>query len=282
MAEFTLTATCRAAGGIVAGVTGYLWSKGCYLEQLHQFDDQSTGRFFMRTVGTTPPGQPIEPVIEGFREVAAAFGMDWQFFDTSEPMRVMLMVSKADHCLSDILYRRRKGELPITVTRIVSNHPDLERIAIQENVPFTYLPVSADNRQAQESALLDLINETRSELIVLARYMQILSAALCEKLHGRVINIHHSFLPGFKGAKPYHQAHSRGVKLIGATAHYATSDLDEGPIIEQCVQPVDHTFTPKQLSALGRDTEQMALARAVRWHAEHRVFLDGNKTVIFK
>lgn len=192
------------------------------------------------------------------------------------------MVSKFDHCLDDLLYRHRKGELPMEITAIVSNHKDLRSMAEREGIRFVHLPVDKDNKREQELALLDIVNETATDLVVLARYMQILSDSLCTELSGRAINIHHSFLPGFKGAKPYHQAFHRGVKLIGATAHYVTSDLDEGPIIEQSVQPVDHTYSPDMLVAVGRDTETVALARAVKMHIEHRVFLDGNKTVVFK
>jgi formyltetrahydrofolate deformylase len=192
------------------------------------------------------------------------------------------MVSQYDHCLDDLLYRHHKGELNMDITAVVSNHQTLRAMVEREGIRFVHLPIEAENKARQEDTLLDIIEETGSELVVLARYMQILSDQLCAKLPGRVINIHHSFLPGFKGAKPYHQAHARGVKLIGATAHYVTADLDEGPIIEQSVQHVDHTYTADMLVAVGRDTETIALARAVKLHTEHRVFLDGNKTVIFK
>jgi formyltetrahydrofolate deformylase len=195
---------------------------------------------------------------------------------------VLIMVSKFDHCLDDLLYRLHKGELPMEITAVVSNHKDLRPMVEREGIRFIHLPVNKDNKAVQEKALLEIIEETQTDLVVLARYMQILSDTLCKELSGRAINIHHSFLPGFKGAKPYHQAYERGVKLIGATAHYVTSDLDEGPIIEQSVQQVDHTHSPDMLVAIGRDTETVALAKAVRLHIEHRVFLDGNKTVIFK
>ena len=208
--------------------------------------------------------------------------MDWAFHPLDAPMKTLIMVSQFDHCLEDLLYRVRKGELHIEMTAVVSNHLDCRSLAEREGIRFVDLPITSQTKQRQEDALLEIIEETQTELVVLARYMQILSNRVCEVLRGRAINIHHSFLPGFKGAKPYHQAYERGVKLIGATAHYVTADLDEGPIIEQSVQPVDHTFTPDDLVAAGRDTETVALARAVKLHSEHIVFLDGNKTVIFK
>ena len=208
--------------------------------------------------------------------------MSWQIHSTSQPMRVLLMVSKFDHCLSDLMYRHGKGELDMEITAIVSNHLDLRPMAEREGIRFVYLPVTKETKAQQEAAIMDIVEETQTELVVLARYMQILSDDLCQKLAGRAINIHHSFLPGFKGAKPYHQAHERGVKLIGATAHYVTPDLDEGPIIDQEVQRVDHTYRPEDLVAVGRNTETIALSRAVKYHLEHRVFLDQNKTVIFQ
>jgi formyltetrahydrofolate deformylase len=217
-----------------------------------------------------------------FAPLAQRFGMQWELHDAARPMKVLIMVSKADHCLDDLLYRLRKGELNMQVRAVVSNHLDLRPMVEREGIRFIYLPVTAESKPEQEQVLLEVIRETDTALVVLARYMQILSDALCAELTGRAINIHHSFLPGFKGAKPYHQAHARGVKLIGATAHYVTADLDEGPIIEQSVQPVDHSYRAEALVAVGRDTETVALARAVRLHTEHRVFLDGNKTVVFR
>lgn len=281
--SFTLTATCPASSGIVAAVTSYLSDQGCYLSELHQFDDEDTGRFFLRTVGRFEVNTiSLEALRTGFAPIAQTLNMEWAFHDTLAPMKTLIMVSKFDHCLDDLLYRVRKKELTIDITAVVSNHKDCRALAEREGIRFVHLPVTPDNKAQQEQALLDIVSETQTELVVLARYMQILSDDLCQSLKGRAINIHHSFLPGFKGAKPYHQAYERGVKLIGATAHYVTADLDEGPIIEQSVQPVDHTYTPEQLVAVGRDTETMALARAVKLHSEHRVFLDGNKTVIFK
>ncbi|MGH1543444.1 MAG: formyltetrahydrofolate deformylase [Arenicella sp.] len=282
--EFILKATCSATGGIIAAATSYLWSKGCYISELNQFDDNTTGRFFMRAVCQLEQSSKssIQNIREGFEEVANQFDMNWEIHDKSVPSKVLIMVSKFDHCLDDLLYRHRKGELPAEITAVVSNHKDLRPMAEREGIRFIHLPVTKENKREQELALLDIIQETGTDLIVLARYMQILSDNLCQELSGRAINIHHSFLPGFKGARPYHQAYDRGVKLIGATAHYVTPDLDEGPIIEQSVQPVDHTFSADKLVAVGRDTETVALARAVKLHIEHRLFLDGNRTLIFK
>lgn len=281
--SFTLTATCPAASGIIAAVTSYLSEQGCYLSELHQFDDEDTKRFFLRTVGRiTRDEVSLDTLKAGFQAVADRMDMDWAFHPLDAPMKTLIMVSQFDHCLEDLLYRVRKGELHIEMTAVVSNHLDCRSLAEREGIRFVHLPITSQTKQRQEDALLEIIEETHTELVVLARYMQILSNRVCEVLRGRAINIHHSFLPGFKGAKPYHQAYERGVKLIGATAHYVTADLDEGPIIEQSVQPVDHTFTPDDLVAAGRDTETVALARAVKLHSEHRVFLDGNKTVIVK
>jgi len=280
---FTLTATCPARSGIVAAVTTYLSDQGCYLTELHQFDDEDTGRFFLRTEGrVTGSSTTIEALEQGFTAVAERLDMEWAFHRTNEPMKAIIMVSKFDHCLEDLLYRIRKGELRLHITAVISNHLDCRGQVEREGIRFVHLPVTKEKKRQQEQTLLQIVEETGTELVILARYMQILSDELCGALQGRAINIHHSFLPGFKGAKPYHQAYERGVKLIGATAHYVTADLDEGPIIEQSVQPVDHSYTPDALVAVGRDTETVALARAVRLHSEHRVFLDGNKTVIFK
>jgi formyltetrahydrofolate deformylase len=280
--NYILTATCRAGTGVVAAVAGYLANRDCYICALEQFDDESTDKFFMRAVfrpqGASPP---IDEIRQGFSEVAEPLDMKWQFHNPQEPTRVVIMVSKFDHCLDDLLYRCRTGDLHMQILAVVSNHEDLRPLAEQQNIPFVYLPVDANNKEQQEAEVLKLIEETDTELVVLARYMQILSNNFTEQLAGRCINIHHSFLPGFKGAKPYHQAYDRGVKVIGATAHYVTGDLDEGPIIEQIVTRVDHNHTPENLVRVGRDNENMALAKAVKYHIERRVFLDGNKTVVF-
>lgn len=282
--SFILTVSCPATSGIVAAVTSYLAQQKCYISELAQFDDEFTGRFFLRAVFRFNAGVvgDIEALKPGFEPVAQEFDMTWQIHDRSRPMKVLLMVSKFDHCLSDLLYRRHKGEMEMEITAIVSNHKDLRAMAEREGIRFIHLPVTKDTKAQQEQALLDVVRETGTELVVLARYMQILSDDLCRQLSGRAINIHHSFLPGFKGAKPYHQAFERGVKLIGATAHYVTSDLDEGPIIEQEVQRVDHAYKPEDLVAIGRDTETVALSKAVKYHLEHRVFMNHDRTVIFR
>lgn len=282
--HFIIKISCPAASGIVAAVTTYLADRGCYISEMSQFDDETSGRFFMRAVfrfNDRYEGD-IDEVEQGFVAVAQRFEMEWALHSTAQPMRVLLMVSKYDHCLVDLLYRHHKGELDMQITAIVSNHLELRPMAEREGIRFIYLPVTRDTKAQQEAALMKIVDETQTELVVLARYMQILSDDLCQQLSGRAINIHHSFLPGFKGAKPYHQAYERGVKLIGATAHYVTSDLDEGPIIEQEVQRVDHAYLPDDLVAIGRDTETVALSKALKYHLEHRVLLNGDKTVIFR
>ena len=281
---YILNVSCPATSGIVAAVSTYLARNDCYIAEMAQFDDEFTERFFMRTVFRFNAGAStgIAALRDGFAAVAGEFAMEWELYSTERPTRVLLMVSKFDHCLTDLLYRHQKGELPMEITAIVSNHLDLRPMAEREGIRFVYLPVTKDNKRQQELELLRLVAETGTELVVLARYMQILSDTLCKELAGRAINIHHSFLPGFKGAKPYHQAFERGVKLIGATAHYVTSDLDEGPIIEQEVQRVDHGYRPDDLVAIGRDTETVALYKAVKYHIERRLFLNGNRVVVFR
>jgi formyltetrahydrofolate deformylase len=277
-----LNVTCRAGSGVVAAITSYLAENDCYICALEQFDDEITEKFFMRAVFRLQANSPDLKVLkEGFLTVAESFSMRWQIFDPAVPARVLIMVSKYDHCLDDLLYRRRTGELNMEITAVVSNHQDLRPMVEREGIRFVHLPVTNETKPMQEERLLELVQETHSELVVLARYMQILSNNLAVQLSGRCINIHHSFLPGFKGAKPYHQAYERGVKVIGATAHYVTSDLDEGPIIEQILTRVDHGYKPQHLVRVGRDNECMALAKAVKYHIERRVFLDGNKTVVF-
>jgi formyltetrahydrofolate deformylase len=282
--SFILKISCAATSGIVAAVTTYLAQHDCYISEMSQFDDDFSGRFFMRAVFRINAGSDQTPqaIQSGFTGVADKFGMEWHIHSTEEPMRVLLMVSKYDHCLNDLLYRHRKGELDMAITAIVSNHLELRPMAEREGIRFIYQPITRENKAQQEAELLRIVDEAQTELVVLARYMQILTDSTCEKLSGRAINIHHSFLPGFKGAKPYHQAWERGVKLIGATAHYVTGDLDEGPIIEQEVQRVDHAYLPDDLVAIGRDTETVALSKAVKYHIEHRVFLNGSRTVVFR
>jgi formyltetrahydrofolate deformylase len=281
---YILTATCQSRMGTTAAVAGFLASRRLYLMEMQQFDDVLTKRFFVRVVFCGVAGETVDiPKLKAdFLSVATAEQMQWNLHDGSHPTRVLIMVSKLGHCLEDLLYRLRTGELNMQVTCIVSNHLDMQPVAARHDIPYVHLPINSESEVAQERRLLEIIDSTRTELVVLARYMQILSGELAQRLSGRAVNIHHSFLPGFKGAKPYHQAHSRGVKLIGATAHYVTGDLDEGPIIEQMVERVDHSYTPEMLTAAGRDSERRALSTAVRLILEHRVFLDENKTVIFK
>ncbi|MGB1245509.1 MAG: formyltetrahydrofolate deformylase [Porticoccaceae bacterium] len=280
--NYIFTGTCRAGLGVVAAVTSFLADRDCYICALEQFDDESTDKFFMRAVFRRQKGSPaIADMRNQFDTVAQQFTMDWQFHDPEVAVKTLLMVSKYDHCLDDLLYRQRKGELNMEITAVVSNHQDLRPMVEREGIRFIHLPVTKDTKAQQEQRLMEIVDETDTELVVLARYMQILSNELTQQLSGRCINIHHSFLPGFKGAKPYHQAFDRGVKVIGATAHYVTSDLDEGPIIEQMLTRVDHNYGPDHLVQVGRDNESMALAKAVKYHIERRVFLDGNKTVVF-
>ncbi len=281
---YILTATCQSRMGTTAAVAGFLASRRLYLMEMQQFDDVLTKRFFVRVVFCGVAGETVDiPKLKAdFLSVATAEQMQWNLHDGAHPTRVLIMVSKLGHCLEDLLYRLRTGELNMQVTCIVSNHLDMQPVAARHDIPYVHLPINSDSKVAQEQRLLEIIDSTRTELVVLARYMQILSGELAQRLSGRTVNIHHSFLPGFKGAKPYHQAHSRGVKLIGATAHYVTGDLDEGPIIEQIVERVDHSYTPEMLTAAGRDSERRALSTAVRLILEHRVFLDENKTVVFK
>ncbi|MCB1859089.1 MAG: formyltetrahydrofolate deformylase [Gammaproteobacteria bacterium] len=281
---YILTATCPGNFGIVAAVSGFLADRRCYILEMAEFDDLDSGRFFVRSVFKPDPEKTptLSQLREEFEPVAASFAMEWTIHHPAYRARVLLLVSKYDHCLNDLLYRYRTGDLKMEIPMIVSNHPDLEPLARWHDVPFTYLPVTPETKQKQEERIMEVIEETKIDLVVLARYMQILSDSMCSKLEGRAINIHHSFLPGFKGAKPYHQAFKRGVKLIGATAHYVTAELDEGPIIEQVVERVDHTYNPERLVSAGRDMESLALARAVKLHIEYRVFRNGNKTVVFR
>jgi formyltetrahydrofolate deformylase len=281
--QYVVTLSCADRPGIVRAVSGYLADAGCNILDSQQFGDPYSKRFFMR-VHVEELGSPagVTALRSGFDPVAAEFAMDWQIHDLAVRPRVLIMVSKLGHCLNDLLFRRESGYLDVDVPAIVSNHPDFAALARWHGIGFHHVPVTPDTRGEAEARLLELVDEHRIDLVVLARYMQILSDDLCERLSGRAINIHHSFLPSFKGARPYHQAFERGVKLIGATAHYVTAKLDEGPIIEQEVQRVDHTDRPEDLVGVGRDVECQALARAVRWHVEHRVLLNGDRTVIFR
>jgi formyltetrahydrofolate deformylase len=274
MPRHVLTLVCADRIGIVHAVSGFLAEWRCNILDSQQFGDPATGKFFMRVHFEGEPGD--------FSPVAAEYGMDWELADDAVRSRILVLVSREGHCLNDLLYRWRIGALSGDIAGIVSNHPDFELLAVAYGVPYHHVPVTAENRPQQEATLLELVDRYGVDLVVLARYMQVLSARLCDQLPGRIINIHHSFLPSFRGARPYQQAYDRGVKLIGATAHYVTADLDEGPIIEQETARVDHTLTPQQLAAVGRDLEAVALARAVRWHVEHRILLNGTKTVVFR
>jgi len=278
-----LTLSCRNRPGIVAAVAGYLFEAGCNILDASQYDSTESGRFFMRVVVNTV-GQTVDfaELRAGFEPVGQKFGMAWRLRTSAERQRVMLMVSRFDHCLTDLLYRWRLGELAMDVVGIISNHPRETYAHLDlDGITFHYLPVTKETKLEQEAQVWEAIRDSRADLVVLARYMQVLSDGLTAKLVGRCVNIHHSFLPGFKGAKPYHQAHARGVKLIGATAHYVTANLDEGPIIEQDVEPITHRDTPDDLVRKGRDIERRVLARAIRHHLEDRVLLNGNTTVVF-
>ncbi len=278
---YILTLSCPDRLGLVHSVSGFLLERGGNIEEAAQYNDHDTGLFFMR-VRFACEQLSHEALRAQLQPFAQALSMDWALHATSEPMRTVLLVSKEGHCLNDLLFRWKSGLLPLDIRAIISNHREFYQLAASYNVPFHHIPVSAATKAQAEAKLFEIIQSEGAELVVLARYMQVLSNDLCHKLAGRAINIHHSFLPSFKGAKPYYQAHDRGVKLIGATAHYVTADLDEGPIIEQDVARVDHSKTVEDLTAQGRDTESQVLARAVKWHSEHRVLINGHKTVIFK
>lgn len=282
--KLILTARCPSAAGQVAAVVQFLDERRSYIEDISVFDSHDRSTFFLRCVFHTEANEPL--VMDRFRSdfasTAARFDMQWALHDPAVKPKVLILVSRYDHCLNDLLYRWRMGELPIEIPAIASNHKDLTTIASAHGLPFHHLPISADTKSEQECKLKQLITDTQADVVVLARYMQILSVDMCQYLSGRAINIHHSFLPGFKGAKPHQQAYDRGVKIIGATAHYVTSDLDEGPIIDQAVTDVSHAADVEQLQSLGRDMECLALSRALKMHIEQRVFLHGSRTVILR
>ena len=282
--ESVLTLSCPDRPGIVHAVAAYLHQAGCNILDSQQYADRIAATFFMRVHVETAAADGGAALRAGFGAVAATFGMEWELHDLAVRPRVLIMVSREGHCLNDLLYRRGAESLAIDVPLVAGNHPGLGPLAVAHGAAFEHVPAGSDARARDQSEgrILELIEAHRIDFVVLARYMRILSPALCEKLAGRIINIHHSFLPSFRGARPYHQAHEYGVKVIGATAHYVTADLDEGPIIEQEVARVEHTCGPAELAAIGRDAERVALARAVRWHAEHRILLHGRRTVIFK
>jgi formyltetrahydrofolate deformylase len=277
-----LTLSCPDRTGIVHRVAGLLFESGCNILDAQQFGDEESGRFFLRVHFDVPGGDELEVLHEAFGSLAGAFGMDWRIHDAQRKARLLVLVSRQGHCLNDLLFRTHSGQLRAEIAAVASNHDDFAALAASYRVPFHHFPVAPATRAAQERRILGLVERERIDLVVLARYMQVLSPELCDALAGRAINIHHGFLPSFKGARPYHQAHARGVKIIGATAHYVTRDLDEGPIIEQDVAHVDHAMTPKDLVRLGSDVASLVLARAVRRHVEHRILLNGHRTVVFR
>ena len=280
--EMVVTLTCPDRVGIVAAVATALADRGVNMLDCQQFSDPETGRFFMRVHAAAPPGTRTAELAAALSPLADEPETTIGVHETSERPRILILVSKLGHCLNDLLYRYRIGALRAEIVGVASNHPDFEDLVDSYGIPFHHLPVTPATRAEQEAQILGLVDELRVDLVVLARYMQILPEETTKRLSGRAINIHHSFLPSFKGARPYHQAYARGVKLVGSTAHYVTTDLDEGPIIEQETARVDHTYPPERLVAIGRDVECVVLARAVSWHLEHRVFMNGNKTVVFK
>ncbi|MFZ6726266.1 formyltetrahydrofolate deformylase [Undibacterium sp. MH2W] len=285
--EYILTLSCPDQRGIVHSVSGFLAQHGCNIIDSAQFGDAQSATFFMRVHFAVEDASIEDAQLrQEFAELADGMQMNWQLHDAHHKPRVMLMVSKIGHCLNDLLFRYKSGLLPVEIKAIVSNHTDFYQLAASYNIPFHHFPLAAgaspEAKQAQEQKILEIVDANEIELVVLARYMQILSPMMCDALRGKAINIHHSFLPSFKGAKPYYQAHERGVKLIGATAHFVTGDLDEGPIIEQDVERVDHAMDPETLTAIGRDVECVVLARAVKCFVEHRILLNGHKTVVFK
>ena len=282
--QYVLTVSCPEANGIVRAVSDFLYQRGATISEAAQHRDPVIDRFFMRVefeeLEVDLPS--VEKLDEDFAALARQFDMQWEFFDLRHKPRLLLAVSRHGHCLVDVLHRWSSGVLPAEVVGVVSNHDDMRDITEWYGLPYYHLPVTADTKTEQESQILEVIDKQRVDLLALARYMQILSPTLCEAMAGRAINIHHSFLPGFKGANPYRQAYMRGVKIIGATAHYVTTDLDEGPIIEQSVERIDHNFDIEELVQIGRDAECAAFARALKWHCEHRIIINGNKTVVFK
>ncbi|MGN7870932.1 formyltetrahydrofolate deformylase [Paracoccus sp. 22332] len=281
MTQYCLTVACPSTRGIVAAISGYLAEKGCNITDSSQFDDMENGRFFMRTSFRSEDGVEIEDLRRDFAETAERFDMVHAFHDESRKMKVIIMVSRFGHCLNDLLYRWRIGALPIDIVAVISNHMDYQKVVVNHDLPYYCIKVTKENKAQAEAEQMRIVRDTGAELIVLARYMQVLSDQMCQAMSGRIINIHHSFLPSFKGANPYKQAYERGVKLIGATSHYVTADLDEGPIIEQDTVRVTHAQSPGDYVSLGRDVEAQVLARAIHAHIHHRVFLNGEKTVVF-
>ncbi|KXG87847.1 formyltetrahydrofolate deformylase [Agrobacterium bohemicum] len=281
MTKFILTVTCTSTRGIVAALSGYLAKLGCNIIDSSQFDDLDTNRFFMRISFLSQTGATLKQLAEGLKPISQEFQMDAEIHDATQRMKVLLMVSRFGHCLNDLLYRWKIGALPIDIVGVVSNHFDYQKVVVNHDIPFYHIPVTKENKPQAEAKIMDLVESTGTELIVLARYMQILSDRMCTEMSGKIINIHHSFLPSFKGANPYKQAYQRGVKLIGATAHYVTADLDEGPIIEQDTVRVTHAQSPDDYVSLGRDVEAQVLARAIHAHIHRRTFINGNRTIVF-
>jgi formyltetrahydrofolate deformylase len=282
--SYVLTLTCPDRTGIVAAVTGFLAERDGFLTELSHYADPVSKRSFLRTVfhAGSPRLPAREKLQQEFLAVSDRFGMDFRIVPAARKCRVMVLVSRFGHCLNNLLHDWRAGTLPIDIRAVVSNHEDMRSLVEWHGIPYQYLPVTSDTKRRQEERIGELVRSLEIDLVVLARYMQILSDDMCRMLQWKAINIHHSFLPSFKGARPYHQAHARGVKIIGATAHYVTPALDEGPIIEQAVERIDHTLTPDDMVRIGRDIESVVLNRAVRWHAEHRILDNGSKTVVFK
>ena len=281
MKSYVLTVTCTSRRGIVAAISGYLASAGCNITDSAQFDDQETGRFFMRVSFISEEGLNAEALTQGFKDIALQFEMNYGFYDEAQKTKVVIMVSRFGHCLNDLLYRWRIGALPIDIAAVISNHHDYQKVVVNHDIPFHCIKVTKDNKAEAEARQMEIVKDTQAELIVLARYMQVLSDSMCREMAGKIINIHHSFLPSFKGANPYKQAFERGVKFIGATSHYVTADLDEGPIIEQDIVRVTHAQSPEDYISLGRDVESQVLARAIHAHIHRRVFINGGKTVVF-
>ncbi|MBB4277621.1 formyltetrahydrofolate deformylase [Rhizobium mongolense] len=281
MKKFTLTVKCNSQQGIVAAMSGYLAAQGCNIVDSSQFDDLDTGKFFMRIGFISEKGIDQPALVEGFKAIVAEFAMEAAIRDANERMKMLLMVSRFGHCLNDLLYRWKIGALPIDIVGVVSNHFDYQKVVVNHDIPFHHIKATKENKPEAEAQLMALVEQAGAELIVLARYMQVLSDQLCKRMSGQIINIHHSFLPSFKGANPYKQAYERGVKLIGATAHYVTADLDEGPIIEQDTVRITHAQSADDYVSIGRDVESQVLARAIHAHIHHRTFINGNRTVVF-
>jgi formyltetrahydrofolate deformylase len=279
---YVLTMSCPDHIGVVADVAAFLVANNCNIIESGQFTDPENGQFFLRNAFQPLNGTSLEALKAAFAPIAEKYGVQFHFYDAAHRVRTLVMVSKLGHCLNDLIFRHRIGALPIDIVGVVSNHKDFEGLVGSAGLRWDYLPITPETKQQQEAQINKIIEERGAELIVLARYMQVLSAEFCAKWSGKIINIHHSFLPAFKGAMPYHRAHARGVKLIGATGHYVTDDLDEGPIIEQDVQRVTHSQSAEDFVVAGRDVEAVVLARAVKWHAERRVLLSGSRTVIFR